>query len=149
MSAARTSATVEAQVIDGYHAKVRVRQFEAEVDEPPVVGGTDMGPMPTEYLLMGLASCFALAVAHVARRDGVEVGPVRVSVVATYDGPSFSSVTVTVHLEETSGSTPMPYSRRPAASATYRTPWPAGPRSSLRPRAGVTTWVTVLRRSRC
>jgi organic hydroperoxide reductase OsmC/OhrA len=62
-----------------------------------------MGPMPTEYLLMGLASCFALAVAHVARRDGVEVGPVRVSVVATYDGPSFSSVTVTVHLEETSG----------------------------------------------
>jgi organic hydroperoxide reductase OsmC/OhrA len=103
VSAARTSATVEAQVIDGYHAKVRVRQFEAEVDEPPVVGGTDIGPMPTEYLLMGLASCFALAVAHVARRDGVEVGPVRVSVVATYDGLSFSSVTVTVHLEETSG----------------------------------------------
>jgi uncharacterized OsmC-like protein len=96
----RTSAIVEARFVEGYHATVRVRQFEAEVDEPPTSGGADLGPMPTEYLLMSLASCFALAVAHVARRDGVEVGPFRVTAEGTYAGPSFSSVDVVVHLDD-------------------------------------------------
>ena len=34
--------------------------------------------MPTEALCVALASCFCLAVAHVARRDGVEVADLRV-----------------------------------------------------------------------
>ena len=75
------------------------RQFAAEVDEPASAGGTDAGPMPTEYLLMALASCFALAIAHVARRDGVELGPFGVTAQGIYAGPSLSDLELTVHID--------------------------------------------------
>ena len=62
----------------GYATDVRIRHHALRVDEPEGVGGDDTGPMPTELLCAALASCFALALAHVAlKRDldlpGLEV----------------------------------------------------------------------------
>ncbi len=99
MSEVRRTKPAEARWLGGYRATVSVRQFSVEVDEPPSVGGTDAGPMPTEYLLMALASCFALAVAHVARRDGIELGPFSVTAEGTYAGPSVSSFDLAVRLD--------------------------------------------------
>jgi uncharacterized OsmC-like protein len=62
----------------GYEASVRARGHALTIDEPETSGGTDAGMMPTEALCAALASCFCLAVAHVARRDGVEVADLRV-----------------------------------------------------------------------
>ncbi len=62
----------------GYEAAVQARDHWVTIDEPVEAGGTDHGPMPTEALCIALASCFCLAVAHVARRDGVEVTDLRV-----------------------------------------------------------------------
>jgi uncharacterized OsmC-like protein len=90
---------VEARWLGGYRASVSTRQFTVEVDEPPSAGGTDAGPMPTEYLLISLASCFALAIAHVARRDGVVLEPFSVTAQGTYDGPCLSDVEVSVRFE--------------------------------------------------
>jgi len=98
MTERRTSAVVEATWSEGYRSSVEVRQFRAEVDEPESAGGTDAGPMPTEYLLVALASCFALALAHVARRDGVALDPFAVRAEGTYAGPSFSSFDLVVDL---------------------------------------------------
>ena len=95
----RRTAPAEARWLGGYHATVTVRQFAAEVDEPPSAGGTDAGPMPTEYLLMALASCFALAIAHVARRDGVDVAPFSVTAEGTYAGSRLSSFELVVDVE--------------------------------------------------
>ena len=47
----------------GWRATVTAGPFTLTVDEPPSAGGTHTGPMPTEYLLASLASCYALAVA--------------------------------------------------------------------------------------
>ena len=98
MSEVRRTEPVEAQWLGGYRASVTVREFTVEADEPPSVGGTDAGPMPTEYLLIALSSCYALAIAHVARRDGIDLGPFRVTARGVYDGPCFASFELEVRL---------------------------------------------------
>ena len=73
------------------------RQFEITADEPARVGGTDTGPMPTEIFLASLASCFALAVAHAARKRGVELPDLAVTVRGEYAGLKFGRIRVEVH----------------------------------------------------
>jgi uncharacterized OsmC-like protein len=63
----------------GYEASVRARGHRLTIDEPETSGGADAGMMPTEALCAALASCFCLAVGHVARRDGVEVSGLSVT----------------------------------------------------------------------
>ena len=99
MAEVRRTAPVEARWLGGYRARVSARQFSTEVDEPPSAGGTDAGPMPTELLLMSLASCFALAIAHVARRDQVEIGAFTVTAEGIYQGPSLSAFELSVRME--------------------------------------------------
>jgi putative redox protein len=62
----------------GYEATVSARGHEVTIDEPETAGGSDAGPMPTEALAISIASCFCLAVAHVARRDGYAISDLNV-----------------------------------------------------------------------
>jgi putative redox protein len=96
----RRSAPVEARWEAGYRADVRVRQFGFVVDEPADVGGEDAGAMPTEYLLVALSSCYAMALVHVARKRDVPLGPLTVRAVATYEGPSFSTIGLEVAFDD-------------------------------------------------
>lgn len=80
----------------GWRATVTAGPFSFEVDEPESVGGTFTGPMPTEYLLGSLASCYALALAWCARKRGVEMTDLSVSAIGEYDGPSFSGIRLRV-----------------------------------------------------
>lgn len=66
------------------------------VDEPAHAGGDDTGPQPTEVFLASVASCFALAVYHVARKRNIELADLRVRAVGEYKGPSFVKVRVEV-----------------------------------------------------
>ena len=70
--------------------------FEIRVDEPSSAGGDDTGPQPTEVFLASVASCFALAVAHVARKRDIELEDVSVRAIGTYDGPKFVNIRVEV-----------------------------------------------------
>jgi putative redox protein len=69
---------VSARWEGGYEASVRARGHALTIDEHEQAGGQDRGMMPTEALVAALASCFCLAVAHVARRDGVALHALRV-----------------------------------------------------------------------
>ena len=80
----------------GYRCRVRVRDFELTADEPGEQGGTDAGPMPTELLLASLATCFTMALAHVARKRGVELADLEVDATADYDGPRLSRMRLSV-----------------------------------------------------
>jgi putative redox protein len=80
----------------GYRCRVAVRHFELRVDEPAEHGGADSGPQPTELLLASVASCFALAVAHVARRRGVALPDLAVTATGAYDGLRFGAIRVEV-----------------------------------------------------
>jgi putative redox protein len=81
----------------GYRCRVRVRDFEIVADEPPDQGGTDAGPMPTEMLLASLASCFTMALAHVARKRGIELPDLEVHATASYDRLRLGSIRLEVH----------------------------------------------------
>jgi uncharacterized OsmC-like protein len=90
----RVTRTAERLAVDatwggGYRCRVKARDFEIRVDEPTSVGGDDTGPQPTELFLASLASCFALAVAWAARKQGVELEDLAVRAVGTYQGPKF------------------------------------------------------------
>src|SRR4051794_34425153 len=62
----------------GYAVGVEARGHRIEVDEPAESGGEDAAMMPTEVFLASLASCFCLALAGRAGRDGVELPGLRV-----------------------------------------------------------------------
>jgi uncharacterized OsmC-like protein len=47
---------------------VRARHFEIVMDQPPQFGGEDLGPTPTEVLLMAWAGCMS-GMAHIAARQ--------------------------------------------------------------------------------
>lgn len=94
-----TSNSVTARWESGYRAVVQARHFELIVDEPAWAEGTDTGPMPTEYLLASLASCYALSLGFAARKRNIDIGPFDLHVVGHYDGPSFQNFEIHVTLE--------------------------------------------------
>jgi putative redox protein len=87
---------VDATWEGGYRCRVQAGEFELRVDEPSSAGGDDTGPQPTELFLASLASCFALAVAHVARKRGIELEDLAVRATGTYGGPKFVKIRVEV-----------------------------------------------------
>lgn len=80
----------------GWRCSVSAGGFELVADEPESAGGTATGPMPTEYLLASLASCYALALAWAAGKRGVRLPGLTVTATGTYDGPRFSNLRLTV-----------------------------------------------------
>lgn len=87
---------VVARLEGSYRCTVGVRQFSLTCDEPFDQGGSDQGPMPTELLLASVAACFAMSVAHVARREGLEVPDLVVRAWGEYEGPRFSRIRIEV-----------------------------------------------------
>lgn len=88
--------SVDATWEGGYRCTVKARDHVMIVDEPVHAGGGDTGPQPTEVYLASVASCFALAVYHVARKRSIELPDLRVRAVGEYKGPSFVKVWVEV-----------------------------------------------------
>ena len=70
--------------------------FELVVDEPESAGGTGTGPMPTEYFLAAMASCYALALRWSADKRGVRLPDLAVTATGTYDGPRFRRLVLDV-----------------------------------------------------
>jgi uncharacterized OsmC-like protein len=87
----------------GYATDVRARGHEIRVDEPGA--GEDSGMMPTELFCAAMASCFCLAVAHVAGKRGVATPGLEVTVVATRAGTElrYERMTVTTTAELDAG----------------------------------------------
>jgi putative redox protein len=83
----------------GYAATVDARGHTIAVDEPESSGGEGNGVMPTELLAGALASCFALALAHAARREGIELPGLRVDVEAERAGRELRYGRLTVFAE--------------------------------------------------
>jgi putative redox protein len=88
--------TVRTRWTGGMRAVTDVDGFELVVDEPDIHGGTGTGPQPTDLLLASVASCIALSVAFVARKRGVELPDLHVTVVGTYQGLEFERIAATI-----------------------------------------------------
>jgi len=79
-----------------FRVDVEAGRFPLRVDEPERVGGSDTGPQPTDLLLAAVASCMVLSVAYSARKRGIELHRIEVTVGGYYEGPRFRSIEVTV-----------------------------------------------------
>src|SRR5947199_8057214 len=80
------SLEVSATWLGGYESVVQARGHELTIDEPEHAGGRDHGMMPTEAFCASIASCFCLAIAHVAAKRGHDLPGLRVVVRAQRAG---------------------------------------------------------------
>ncbi|MEL6140383.1 MAG: bifunctional alpha/beta hydrolase/OsmC family protein [Bacteroidota bacterium] len=65
---------------DGYTTEVMVRHHNLTADEPPSIGGDDLGPTPYELVSAGLGACTAMTIQMYARRKKWAVHEVRVHI---------------------------------------------------------------------
>jgi uncharacterized OsmC-like protein len=89
---------VEARWDGGMATTAQARGHEVVADEPEAVGGRDGGMMPTELLFAGLATCYCLAVAHVANKRNIALPGLRVAVDAERDGRELRYAAVRVEV---------------------------------------------------
>jgi uncharacterized OsmC-like protein len=80
----------------GYRAQMDVRGHKLVADEPLGAGGGDTGPQPSELFLAALASCFTLAVYHVAKKRDIELDGLTVKATGDYEGPKFARLVLEV-----------------------------------------------------
>jgi uncharacterized OsmC-like protein len=64
---------VAGRLVGTTEVAVRARGHEITVDEPPVLGGTDVGANPVEHALIALASCQAITYRFWAAQLGIEL----------------------------------------------------------------------------
>lgn len=65
--------------------RVRKREFEFIVDEPPLRGGTDQGPNPLAFLLAGSATCFLSHFMLVSIRDELKIDGLKLTARGHFD----------------------------------------------------------------
>jgi putative redox protein len=78
---------------------VEIDGFDLPVDEPLPDGGTGQAPGPTGMLLTSVASCFTLALAFTAGRQGLTPSGIRVTATGRYDGLRFGRIDVVSDVE--------------------------------------------------
>lgn len=96
MSRTGTSDPVTAKWEGGWRATVTSGRFNFSVDEPESAGGADTAPMPTEYFLGSVASCYALALQWSAGKRGIDLPDLTVTAVGEYDGPRYREIRLEV-----------------------------------------------------
>lgn len=74
-------ATIVAELTSGTQVHISNGRHAWRADEPPVAGGTDLGPTPYELLIGSLAACTCITLALYCRHKGI---PLK-SVTATYE----------------------------------------------------------------
>lgn len=80
----------------GWLCSVEAGGFRLIVDEPAAAGGTGLGPMPTDLLLASLSSCYALALAWAAKKQGLALPDLEVTATGSYAGQKFSALVLSV-----------------------------------------------------
>lgn len=80
------SVRIRGEWAGGVRTDVKIRSFDPIViDEPAMLGGSDAGPNPVEYVLAALAGCASVMLAVVAREKGMTYEEARFDLVGTLD----------------------------------------------------------------
>lgn len=75
---ARATFAATASLERGLQVDVHARQHTIAIDEPPTLGGTDLGANPVEVVLGGLIACQAISYQVWAAKLGVALDSVRI-----------------------------------------------------------------------
>ena len=74
---------------NGLTMDCRSRNFQFNLDEPPMLGGNDTGMNPIEALLNALGACKAIVARSFAQMKGVNFTDLRVEIEGTLDPDGF------------------------------------------------------------
>ena len=79
---------------EGLRSNIRIRNFAPfKVDEPEVLGSTNLAPNPIEYLISGAVGCFTVGVALNAHLNNVKINSLSADLEANLDmGVFFDAV---------------------------------------------------------
>lgn len=80
--------TVEAEAV----TEATGRRLGFVVDKPPSMGGTDRGPMPSEYFLAAIGSCNLFTARRIADKRGVPWSSLRCRSKAHFSGSDIAKV---------------------------------------------------------
>ncbi|MDA8108029.1 MAG: OsmC family protein [Betaproteobacteria bacterium] len=88
---AMVSITAASRVVDseGWLSEIKVRDHTLTGDLPLNFAGTDRGPKPTEYVLVGLATCHEVTYRVVAESLGIPLDGIAVTVTGVSDARGF------------------------------------------------------------
>lgn len=88
---ALVSITAASRVVDGngWLSEVKVREHTFAGDLPENFAGTNRGPKPTEFVLVGLATCHEVTYRVVAESLGIPLDGVSVTVTGVSDARGF------------------------------------------------------------
>lgn len=94
---AKVTATINRE---HFRTEITARNHTFYADEPAEDGGTDTGPMPTEILASGLATCVAITLRSYLDRKGWDIGQIIVNVeVSIENGKTYFRKTLSIEGE--------------------------------------------------
>ncbi|HBQ61065.1 MAG TPA: osmotically inducible protein OsmC [Balneolaceae bacterium] len=77
--------SVNSKLEEGFHSRIKARDFDFVSDEPEALGGKDAGPNPVEYVLGALAACQEIVIKAHAGQLGIDLKSVKVDVSGDLD----------------------------------------------------------------
>ena len=80
------------RLVQGYETATTIRSFEQTIDEPPSLGGTDLGPNPVEVVLAALGACQEIVYSTYAALLGVSIEKLEIKVHGDLDPRGFFGV---------------------------------------------------------
>lgn len=83
---------VEVETVTPKTTKAKARHHAFTIDKPATSGGTDKGPMASEYFLAALASCHITTAHKVAEKRRVELQAVRIRGQQWIDGDFITKI---------------------------------------------------------
>lgn len=91
--------TVDVETITPKSTRATARHHTFVVDKPPASGGTDKGPMASEYFLASLASCHITTAHKIAERRRQKIDRIKIHGTLFLDGDFITKIRLDVHVD--------------------------------------------------
>ncbi|MFT5548424.1 MAG: putative redox protein [Candidatus Azotimanducaceae bacterium] len=88
----RVETTADSHLVEGFRSQIKTRSFNLVADQPENMGGSDLGPRPSELLLAALAACHEVTYRLYADAMEIDLQDVAVSVTGVSDARGFFNV---------------------------------------------------------
>jgi putative redox protein len=92
----RVETSADSHLVEDFRSHVKTRGFEVILDQPENMGGSDLGPRPSELLLAALAACHEVTYRLYADAMDIDLQDIAVSVTGVSDARGFFAVDDTV-----------------------------------------------------
>jgi uncharacterized OsmC-like protein len=88
----RVQFAAQTRLVQGLETAANIRGFNLVIDEPPSLGGADLGPNPVEVVLAALGACQEIVYATYASILNVQIDKLEINVVGDLDPRGFYNV---------------------------------------------------------